>query len=483
MTELPLSIFTSLIRRVRSRSLQDDLSFLLRASESPAGFAALFGAGLLTVVALNAGETLQGNGIPSPSEDTVDTISAEPTEPLTMAAEQPTDSQQPRETASPAPAPQPIVKELALRRNETLIGLLKRAGIATNNAHAAVNALADVANMRKLQRGQAIELTVLDHKPRTIEQLRMRDRFDSLAVAERRDAGFEARRDTLPTLTVTHLVEGTITDNLYLSAKRAGLPDKVIIELIRMMSFNVDFEREIREGDQFQVYFERRYNPAYDDVEDGSILHVDLALKRRPVNATWFIDADGDGDYFDDSGESTRRALMKTPLDVAVVTSRYGRRKHPVLGYTRMHKGVDFRAPTGTPIMAAGDGVIEMAARNGSYGNYIRIRHNGSYKTAYAHLSRYARGVKKGRQVKQGQVIGYSGATGRVTAAHLHYEVLVGGQQANPLTLDLPKGRSLAGGDLTRFQSRRASIVADIGRIRDRDQQVAQAGSAPIAAR
>ena len=156
---------------------------------------------------------------------------------------------------------------------------------------------------------------------------------------------------------------------------------------------------------------------------------------------------------------------MKPPLDVAVITASYGRRKHPVLGYTRMHKGADFRAPTGTPIMAAGDGIIEMSARNGSYGNYIRIRHNSTYKTSYAHLSRYGKGVKKGRRVKQGQIIGYSGSTGRVTAAHLHYEVLVNGKQTNPMTLKLPSGKTLKGKELQRFHQQTEQLSADLMQV------------------
>ncbi len=385
----------------------------------------------------------------------------------------------PQSQPAPPPPAEPPLEDYRLQRNETLIGLLQRAKIARGNAHAAVNALGGLTDLRKLQRGQLIQLKRNAIDGNQIERLQLRDNFADQATVIRRSEAYEAKRTAVETIALTHLVEGTITDNLYLSAKREGLPDSVIIELIRMMSFNVDFEREIRQGDTFQVYFERRYAPDFDDMENGRILHVDLGLKRRPLKATWFQADDGEGGYFDESGESTRRALMKTPLDVAVVTSRYGKRKHPVLGYTRMHKGVDFRAPTGTPIMAAGDGVIEMAARNGSYGNYVRIKHNGSYKTAYGHLSKFGRGIKRGQRVKQGQIIGYSGATGRVTAAHLHYEVLVGGKQTNPLTLKLPTGRTLKGRDLESFRANRASIVHDIDRILTLDAVLAQT-SQPI---
>lgn len=444
------------------------------------GFAALAGTGLAFVVVLNLAGTPANH-----SNDTVNDLALAAPEPKAVQ-EQPAIEGEAGSGAEESPNPilaEAPEKSLKLGRGETLIKLLRRAGFANSNAHAAVNELGKVTNLRRLQRGQEIYFRPSPENSRMISSLWIRDQFDERALVRQTASGYEAEREPVPTLSLTHLVEGTITDNLYLSSKRAGLPDKVIIDLIRMMSFNVDFEREIREGDTFQVYFERRYAPGFDDMEDGRILHVDLGLKRRPVNATLFETGDGESDYFDGLGKSTRRALMKTPLDVAVVTSSYGRRKHPVLGYTRMHKGVDFRAPTGTPIMAAGDGTIEMAARNGSFGNYIRIRHNDTYKTAYAHLSRYGKGIKKGKRVKQGQIIGYSGATGRVTAAHLHYEVHVSGKQANPLKLKLPSGKTLSGDNLARFQSLRHDIVADIERIRVRDQLMAEATERTLSSR
>ena len=452
----------------------------LTASESPAGFLVIAGVGLALVIAINVMGTAPNSAHGANADPEMPT--AAPADTSTNLAATATPAQQNAGEQSTQPPAIPKVENVTLKRGETLIGLLKRAKISNRNAHAVVNELGKVTNLRKLQRGQEVRLTRLPGKTREIGTLSIRDAFDHEAVVEREQTTYVASRKPLETIELTHLVEGTITENLYLSARRAGLPDSVIIELIRMMSFNVDFEREIREGDQFEVYFERRYAPAFNDTENGRILHVNLALRKQPVNATWYEDGTGNGGYFDHKGASTRRALMKTPLDVAVVTSTYGRRKHPVLGYTRMHKGVDFRARTGTPIMAAGDGVIEMSARNGSYGNYVRIRHNDTYKTAYAHLSRYGRGIKRGKRVKQGQIIGYAGATGRVTAAHLHYEVLVSGQQSNPMTLKLPTGRVLKGNDLTTFNQRRINIVADIERVRTRNQ-VAAAAQATAAAR
>lgn len=359
----------------------------------------------------------------------------------------------------------PPEESYTLKRGETLITLLRRATIDRANAHAVVNRLKNVTNLRRMQAGQEIRLKRQAQDGRRVAEIRVRDSFHEEAVLLMDEGKYKVERQTIETHELTHLVTGEITDSLYLSAERAGLPKKVIIDLIRMLSFDVDFEREIRTGDRFTVYFARDFSPQFGDIENGRIIHAQLTLRRRTLDAFYFKDARGQEGYYDLSGESTKRALMKTPLDVAVLTSSFGKRKHPVLGYTRMHKGSDFRAPTGTPIMAAGDGVIEMAARNGSYGNYIRIRHNSTYKTAYAHLSRYGKGIRKGKRVKQGQIIGYAGATGRVTGPHLHYEVFVDGKQVNPMRLKLPTGRTLAGADLTAFQGMRGHIKAEIEAI------------------
>jgi murein DD-endopeptidase MepM/ murein hydrolase activator NlpD len=168
--------------------------------------------------------------------------------------------------------------------------------------------------------------------------------------------------------------------------------------------------------------------------------------------------ANGDVDYFNEKGESVRKALLRTPVDGARLSSRYGKRKHPVLGYTRMHRGVDFAAPRGTPIMAAGDGVVEYASTNGSYGRYLRIRHNGTYKSGYAHLKSFARGVRVGTRVRQGQIVAYVGTTGRSTGPHLHYEIYRDNAQINPLSLKLPTGSKLKGKELKNFQARRAAL-------------------------
>ncbi|WP_262693024.1 M23 family metallopeptidase [Kordiimonas aestuarii] len=441
-----------------------------RASESPLGFGVIAASGMMLLV---VGHLLTGNGAPpAPNVDeavVTDNMTRGPQhQPGTTQAEA-------EDIAETAPA-MPVEKRYSLKRNETLIGLLLRAELSSATAHSIVAELRGVTNLRRLQRGQDVRIKITPDGE--VTALRMRDSFDAEAVVTATENGFKATREPISTISLTRLVEGEITDSLYLSAQREGLPTAVIVELIRLMSFDVDFEREIRTGDKFQVYFERKYAPDFGDMQEGQLLQARLTMQKRELEANYFVDANGESDYFDGKGHSTRKALMKTPLDVTVVTSSYGRRKHPVLGYTRMHKGVDFRARTGTPIMAAGDGVVERASRYGSYGNYIRIRHNGTYKTAYAHLSKYGKGIKAGARVRQGQIIGYAGATGRVSAAHLHYEVLMNGNQTNPLTLDLPTGRELKGQDLEAYAASRTRLLADIAQIQTQRSLILTAGSA-----
>jgi len=439
------TIRDTIIRRKSTQFAWRQLKRLGIASESPKTFGVIAAFGVAGLVWLNV-------QMPVPIETPEPDIEAAHVDESLMATK--------------APAPYiPPVENFALKRGETLITLLRRATIDRANAHSVVNRLGKITNLRRMQAGQLVRLKRQADNGRLIGEIRIRDSFAEEAVVQRTDGRYRASRKPMPTNSLTHHIEGEITDNLYLSALRAGLPKKIIIDLIRMMSFDIDFEREIRVGDRFSVYFEREYSPEFNDIENGRILHAQLSLRKRTLDAFLYTDKKGKTGYFDLKGESTRRALMKTPLDVAVLTSSYGKRKHPVLGYTRMHKGSDFRAPTGTPIMAAGDGVIEMSARNGSYGNYVRIRHNSTYKTAYAHLSRYGKGVKKGRRVSQGQIIGYAGATGRVTAAHLHYEVMVNGKQVNPMTLKLPTGKTLSHKEMTLFDTHRSQIAQEIDAI------------------
>lgn len=357
---------------------------------------------------------------------------------------------------SPVPenaAPPPALRAVrhVLRRNETLIEALINAGGDSRAAYAAANALAGSVDTRRLRPGLELILEIEeDGSDETLSSVSLRTGFDRLVTARRaakpETAAFAIEEETLPARRVLDHRAGEISDSLYLAARRAGVPNGILIDMIRLFSFNVDFQRQIRPGDSFELVYDRRVAEADGRVENGRILFARMTLRGEDMAFYRFEDADGEVDYFDRTGKSARKALMKTPLDGARLTSHFGPRRHPVLGYVRAHQGVDFGAPTGTPVYAAGDGIVERASRYGSYGNYIRIRHNATeYKTAYAHLSGYARGIRAGARVRQGQVIGYVGATGRVTGAHLHYEVYRGDARVNPLRLDLPSGRRLDG--------------------------------------
>lgn len=273
---------------------------------------------------------------------------------------------------------------------------------------------------------------------------------------------------------------GTISSSLYVAAIEAGIPDSVIIDLIGLYSYDIDFQREIRRGDEFELLFERFYDDAGRAVKSGNIDYASMTVQGRQKGYYRFkATDDGITDYYDAKGQSAKKFLMRTPINGARISSGFGRRRHPVLGYTKQHMGTDFAAPTGTPIFAAGNGVIERSSRYGSYGNYVRIRHANGYKTAYAHMSRYGKGVKQGRRVKQGQIIGYVGATGRVTGAHLHYEVMLNGKKVNPLRIKVPTGRKLGGNMLAAFRLERDRIDADRAAQADwrPDQMIAGAGN------
>jgi murein DD-endopeptidase MepM/ murein hydrolase activator NlpD len=440
---------------------------MLSLSESPIGFVVIAAIGLISLGLFNLNHLIEPIEQTAQNNDIVSsTASAE------IANSSQRDSLEAKIAGSTTIENQAVIKTqeeetLSLKRNETLIDLLvKRSKIERQNAHAAVNAIGKIADLRKIRPNQSIRIKKQTEAPQKLASLKLRTAFDQEATVSWQDGKFEAHEKTVDIIHVNHLVEGTIDDSLYLSAKQAGASDKIIIDLIRLMSFDVDFQRDIRKGDGFTIYYQRSYAPMFNDVREDEILSASLTLRSNKLEAISFTTDNGETSYYDTQGKSTQKALMKTPVEGARLSSRFGRRKHPILGYTRLHKGVDFAAPRGTPIMAAGSGTIEMATRNGSFGNYIRIRHGNSYKTAYAHLKSYARGIKKGKKVKQGQIIGYIGTTGRSTGPHLHYEVLLSGKQVNPQSLKLPTARTLKARNLQAFQTHLKTLSTEIEQVR-----------------
>jgi len=352
----------------------------------------------------------------------------------------------------PARGDEPLIVSIALARGDTLMKVLTDAGANRTEAQTAIDALVQVYDPRRLRSGQ--EITLALQPGRNGEDTRLLG-IDIAAdvghavAAKREGSGFRGTEVKVPLRRNFMRGEGIINDSLYLSAVRAGVPVGVVVEMIRMFSWDVDFERDIQPGDKFQVMFERHSAP--NGSKDGVVSYASLTLGQKQFRLYRFEFQDGVVDYFNERGFSVRKALLKTPIDGAKLTSKFGMRRHPILGYSMMHRGIDFGAPTGTPIYAAGDGVVEMAGVHGGYGNYVRLKHSAGYSTAYAHLSGYARGMRAGTRVRQGQVIGYVGTTGRSTGPHLHYEVLKGGGQVNPLGIKIPEGRKLEGDEAKRF--------------------------------
>ena len=251
--------------------------------------------------------------------------------------------------------------------------------------------------------------------------------------------------------------ENMILQSLYKSASDKKIPANTIIEFARIYGFQVDFQRDIRKKDRFQIMYEVFVDQNKKVIETGNILLANLILSGED-NSLYYFDIEGSIGHYDKNGKSIRKALMKTPINGARLSSPFGMRKHPIDGFNKMHKGTDFAAPTGTPIMASGSGTIKKAGWCGGGGNCVVIRHNSTYQTVYAHMSKFARGIKKGVRVKQGQTIGYVGSTGKSTGPHLHYEVIVNGKKVNSQKLKLPSGKVLKGKERKIFETKKIKL-------------------------
>lgn len=366
------------------------------------------------------------------------------------------------ETLLVGPVEIPTVEKIVkLKSGNTLSGVLVDAGLTRQEAAYVVEAFSDAHSPRKIKAGQSLVLTFKadpDSGADQFDSLRYEPSSREVVEVTRHDDGYMASKADKELTVVERRVDAQIDDSLYMAGVRNDLPIPVLIELIRAYSWDVDFQRDIRVGDHVTVMFEQLEDSGGNVVDYGDIHYAQLTLSGDALPIYRFETEAGIIDYFNANGQSAKKALMRTPIDGARLSSGFGKRKHPILGYTKMHKGVDFAAPTGTPIYAAGDGVVEFAGRNGGFGKFIKIRHNGEYKTHYAHLNGYGKGIKSGKRVRQGQVIGYVGTTGRSTGPHLHYEVVKSGKQVNPMKIKMPSGEKLAGKQLETFMSRAQEV-------------------------
>jgi murein DD-endopeptidase MepM/ murein hydrolase activator NlpD len=361
-----------------------------------------------------------------------------------------------------------IQKVIEVRPGDTLYGVLVNAGVTEDDAKDAVGAIAEIFSPRDLRAGQEITLNITtasgtrerDSDPQLMSLSFEPDVTTDLKLTRNDTGDFIASAVDKPIIEDNRRAAGIIDSSLFDAAQEAGVPMPVVADLIRTFSFDVDFQRDIQDGDAFEVLYERMENEDGEFVKSGKILFASLTLSGKTI-PVYYFERDGDGEYFTPSGEAIRKSLLRTPVDGARITSGFGMRMHPLLGYSKMHKGIDFGAPTGTPIFAAGSGTIVEIGKKGAYGNYVRIRHSGDYQTAYAHMSKFAKGLKKGEKVKQGDVIGYVGATGRVTGPHLHYEIMVAGAQVNPAKVKTVASNKLTGKQLKAFQAQVAEIDAE----------------------
>lgn len=361
--------------------------------------------------------------------------------------------------------PQPDIRDVEVERGDTLGELLIEEGTSPDDAQAASAALSRVYDPSELRGGQVVTLTFETNRrgegQPVLRSIGLKPSVERDISVNRNADGSYLAEETVKTLKpIGTRAEGTIEGSLYQSAKDAGVPDGVIVDLIRIYSHAVDFQREIRQGDKFDVLFTKYVDESGDTIKSGAIDYAQLTLSGEAKPLFRFTSSeDQTTDYYTPKGTSGKRMLMRTPIDGARLTSGYGMRMHPILGYTKMHKGVDFSAPTGTPIMAAGNGTIKFARWFGTFGNYVRLKHANTYETAYAHMSRFAPGIKEGARVRQGQIIGYVGTTGRSTGPHLHYEVLAHEAQINPMDVKIPTGTTLAGADLDAFTQHVQKVI------------------------
>lgn len=360
----------------------------------------------------------------------------------------------------------PYDETFTIKEGDTLATILSRLSIPTSQAHEAIEALSKVFNPKDLKVDQEVYVIYDNQVEGTdydLKFLRLRSDLEHDVELVRTGGGiFEATKYKKQLKHEYVDIQGDIKVSLYADALKAGASPKMLYDMIKAFSYDIDFQRDIQPGTKFSLFYDTHKDEESGHERPGELLSAQLIIAEKSYEIFRFQPAGGVPGYYTSKGDAVQKALLRTPIDGARINSGFGNRKHPIMGYTKMHKGVDFGAPKGTPIMAAGDGVVERCNKYGGYGNYICIRHNGSTKTAYAHLSRYAKGITAGSKVRQGQVIGYVGMTGNTTGPHLHFELIQNGKHVNPQKVtQLPKSK-LLGKILQEFKT----FIAKIEKMR-----------------
>lgn len=365
---------------------------------------------------------------------------------------------------------QPEVKEdtLVVEKGDNFIGLLQKIGMEYQEANQAVTSLKDVGfDVRSLRVGQEIGITKTVDVPfgelLSVDKIVFKPSADmKYTITRNEDEKYIAEVEQLELQSENRLAEGVITSSLAAAMSNAGIPQSVIGNFINIFAYTIDFRSDIKAGNTFKVLYDRKMAPDGKVVKNGDILYAELNLGKNKISLYRYKDTSGGIDYYNAKGTVLKRTLDRKPLEFrsARISSRFGWRRHPILNRRILHSGVDYAAPKGSRIYASGDGVVKRAQVAGGYGNYVVIRHNSEYSTGYAHMNSFARGIKPGARVKQGQVIGYVGSTGRSTGPHLHFEIVKNGKKVDPLKVKAATGNNLSGKELNLFKAEMKKIMA-----------------------
>ena len=350
--------------------------------------------------------------------------------------------------------------ELKVRNGDSIQRILYDQKISPAEVNNVINALRREYNVGTLRNDQKVYLIVKREKNGNfVSRLTVNiDNITSVHVFLNKDNVYETKRVTKILTKKNHLVETTIDRGIYRTAKQSGIENSIVAQFARLYGFEVDFQRDLKKNDKIKIFYERYLDDDGVSQRTGNIIYSEITNVERNIILYRYEYPNGSIAYFTPEGKSIEKSLMRTPINGAKLSSRYGFRIHPILGYNQMHQGTDFAAPIGTPVMASGAGTVEYSGWKGGYGKFISIRHSAVYQTNYAHLQDYAKGMRRGAKVQQGQVIGYLGSTGSSTGPHLHYEVIVNGKKENSQTLKLPSAAPLEGNNKNFFEIQKRNI-------------------------
>jgi murein DD-endopeptidase MepM/ murein hydrolase activator NlpD len=358
----------------------------------------------------------------------------------------------------------PRQRSLTVASGDTLSTLFNKVGLSAATLHEVLATSKEAKQLTRLKVGQVVEFELDEDGQLQTLQTKLSD-LESLALS-RGAKGFEFKREVVKPDVQQAYTHGTIRSSLFLSAKRAGLSHGLTMDLANIFGYDIDFAMDIREGDEFELIYEKKVVNGK-QVGTGDILSARFTNRGKTYTAVRYTNKQGSTSYYNANGESMRKAFIRTPVDFARISSRFSTgRKHPILNKIRAHKGVDYAAPHGTPIKAAGDGRVTLAGRHGGYGNTVIIQHGQRYRTLYAHMQGFAKGIRNGANVKQGQIIGYIGTTGLSTGPHLHYEFQVNGVHVDPLSQKLPMADPIAASEKQRFMQLSKPLMAKMDQER-----------------